>query len=86
MVFKLTVQFLAQEVHFFLGLLVPVFFAYFFGLSIYVGMAIILGIAAIKETLVDPYLEHDPFWTGGAVDFFFYVVGVFVLSLFIIFI
>lgn len=46
------------------------------------GAALILGIAAIKETLVDPIpsFENNPFWNRtwncGAVDFLFYTLGV----------
>lgn len=54
------------------------------------GAATIMGIAVVKETLIDPYdFEKNPFWNGtlnsGAFDLAMYVVGVAIAYAFLLF-
>lgn len=53
--------------------------AVLFGLPLWVGMAVILAIAVLKETLLDPFFEGNPLWNGtfdsGAGDLVGYAVG-----------
>jgi hypothetical protein len=55
--------------------------AVLFGFPAWTGAVAVLVVAAIKETVVDPYdFERNPFWTGtlnsGAFDLAMYPVGV----------
>lgn len=72
-------QFLAQEVHGTIGFL-AVTLAVAFGYPFWYGAVAILIVAAIKETLIDPYLEGQSFAQGGWLDFTFYVIGVAIAS------
>jgi hypothetical protein len=60
--------------------IVAVFSCLVFGFQPWIGAVGILGVAAVKETVVDPRLEGNPFWNGtfdsGAGDLSGYLLGV----------
>jgi hypothetical protein len=67
---------LAQETHLLLGILAVVL-AVVARFAPWQGAVVILAVAAVKETLIDPRVETDqPFLWAGATDLLVYVVGV----------
>lgn len=76
---KLTINALAQEVHFVIGLF-AVSIAVNLGLPWWYGAVAILAIALVKEAIFDPAPmpvgENAPFLWNGVVDWCFYVLGV----------
>jgi hypothetical protein len=71
--------FLAQEVHAVVGFLAPTL-ALALGYPFWLGTVAILLVAAVKEGVVDFYLEGQGFMEGGWLDFAFYVIGAAVAS------
>lgn len=64
------------------------FVAIAFGFPWWYGTVGILAVAVVKETLIDPVMEGNPFWNGtwdsGAGDLAGYALGL-VLTLFLLF-
>jgi len=77
-------ELLATETHILLGIL-AIFLALHYGFAWYWGAILILAFAAIKETVIDVYLEGDSFLPPGTgwIDFLGYVGGV-ILALLIL--
>jgi hypothetical protein len=68
-------NFLAQEVHFVIGLsfvIASVAFHY----PWWYGVVAIFIISLLKETVFDPIVEEAPFFWNGAEDFSFYLLGI----------
>jgi hypothetical protein len=64
---------LGQEVHFFVGMLLPSLFQAK-GLPAWIGAVVILLVAALKELTFDAKIEGQK-TEGSLVDLFFYLVG-----------
>ena len=68
-------NFLAQEVHFVIGVLF-VISAVAFHYPWWYGAIAIFIISLLKESIFDPIVEGAPFLWDGAEDFSFYLVGI----------
>jgi len=68
-------NFLAQEVHFVIGILF-VIAAVTFHKPWWYGATVIFVISLLKETIFDPLVERAPFFWNGAKDFSFYLIGI----------
>ena len=68
-------NFLAQEVHFVIGVLF-VIAAVACHYPWWYGAITIFIIALLKETIFDPIVEEAPFLWDGAEDFSFYLIGI----------
>lgn len=68
-------NFLAQEVHFVIGVLF-VIASVAFNYPWWYGAILIFIVSLVKETTFDQIIEKAPFFWDGAEDFSFYLVGI----------
>ena len=73
--FDATAWLLAQETHLLIGILVMVF-AKAYGVPYWVAGLALMAFVLFKETVIDPWLEGNPFFWSGFIDALFYIAGI----------